>query len=111
MSYGTEMREQTNKTKSMLRVAEMKTLRTIVGKTRRDGVRNTDIKVQCGIHDIMRWGRQCRRHWYQHVRRMDENILQKIVLENKPPGSRPPKKWRDSRQFTSQEETQRQRQN
>lgn len=32
MTYGTEVRENTNKTKHMLRVAEMKTLRTIEGK-------------------------------------------------------------------------------
>ncbi|XP_056633913.1 uncharacterized protein LOC130443362 [Diorhabda sublineata] len=48
MTYGTEVREDTNKTKQMLRVAEMKTLRTIVGKTRRNRVRNTDVKEQCG---------------------------------------------------------------
>jgi len=32
MTYGIETRQETNKTKSMLRVAEMKTLRTIMGK-------------------------------------------------------------------------------
>ena len=30
-TYGTEVRKDTNKTKSMLRVGEMKTLRTTVG--------------------------------------------------------------------------------
>ncbi|XP_056633897.1 uncharacterized protein LOC130443348 [Diorhabda sublineata] len=114
MTYGTEVREDTNKTKQMLRVAEMKTLRTIEGKTRRDKVRNTDVKEQCEIHDIVRWGRQRKRQWY-NVRRMDENRLPRIVLENNPPGSRPPgrppKRWKDSWQFTSQEKMQRQLQN
>ncbi|XP_044760224.1 uncharacterized protein LOC123317680 [Coccinella septempunctata] len=114
MTYGTEVREDTVKTKHMLRVAEMKTLRTIVGKTKRDRVRNTDIREQCGIQDIVRWGRQRKRQWYNHVRRMDENRLPRIVLEN-PPGSRPPgrppKRWKDSWQSTSQEEMQRQLQN
>ncbi|XP_056630500.1 uncharacterized protein LOC130441040 [Diorhabda sublineata] len=63
MTYSTEVREDNNKTKQMLRVAEMKTLRTIVGKTRR------------GIQDIVRWGRQRNRQWYNHVRRMDKNRL------------------------------------
>ncbi|XP_057667260.1 uncharacterized protein LOC130900578 [Diorhabda carinulata] len=78
MTYGTEVREATNKTKQMLKVAEMKTLRSIVGKTRRDRIRNTDVKEQCGIQDIVRWGRQ-------RKRKQPRNIL-----ENNPPGSRPP---------------------
>ncbi|XP_057660722.1 uncharacterized protein LOC130896559 [Diorhabda carinulata] len=90
MTYGTEVREDTNQTKQMLRVAEMKTLRTIVGKTRRDRVGNIDVKEQCGIQDIVRWGRQHKRQWYNRIRRMDENRLPRIVLENNPPGSRPP---------------------
>ena len=47
ITYGTEMCEDTDKMKSILRVAEMKTWRMIVGKTRGDGVRNTDIREQC----------------------------------------------------------------
>ncbi|XP_060530090.1 uncharacterized protein LOC132704215 [Cylas formicarius] len=115
MTYGTEVREDTNKTKQMLRVAEIKTLRTIVGKTRRDRVRNTDVREQYGIQDIVRWRRQRKRQWYNHVRRMDDNRLPRIVLENNPPGprppGRPPKRWKDSWQSTSQEKMQRQLQN
>ncbi|XP_056639353.1 uncharacterized protein LOC130446869 [Diorhabda sublineata] len=115
ITYGTEVREDTNKTKKMLRVAEMKTLRTIVDKTRRDRVRNTDIKEQCGIQDTVRWGNQRKRQWYNHVRRMDENRLPRIVLVNNPLGSRPPgrppKRWKVSWQSTSQEKMQRQLQN
>jgi len=40
-TYGIETREETNKTKIMLRVAEMRTLSTIMGKTRIDRIRNT----------------------------------------------------------------------
>ncbi|XP_056641945.1 uncharacterized protein LOC130448553 [Diorhabda sublineata] len=78
-------------------------------------VRNTDVKEQCGIQDIVIWGRQRKRQWYNHVRRMDENRLPRIVLENNPPGSRPPgrppKRWKYSWQSTSQEKMQRQLQN
>ncbi|XP_056643880.1 uncharacterized protein LOC130449860 [Diorhabda sublineata] len=70
---------------------------------------------ECGIKDIVRWGRQRKRQWYNHVRRMDENRLPRIVLENNSPGSRPPgrppKRWKDSWQSTSQEKMQRQLQN
>ena len=76
MTYSTEVHQDTNKTKSMLSVAEVKTLKAIMGKTRRDRVRNTCIREQWGIQDTMRWGRQL----YDHVRGMDENRLLKIVL-------------------------------
>ena len=71
MTYVTEVDEDTNKTKSMQKVAEMKTLITLVGKTKRDRVRNTDTREHCEIQNTVRWSRQCRRQWYDHVRRMD----------------------------------------
>ncbi|XP_056636638.1 uncharacterized protein LOC130445137 [Diorhabda sublineata] len=64
MAYGIETREETNNRKSMLRVAEMKTLRTIVGKIRVDRIRNTGIRKQCAVQDIVRLGRQRKRYWY-----------------------------------------------
>jgi len=115
MAYGIETREETNKTKGMLRVAEMKTLRTIIGKTRIDRIRNTNIREQCGVQDIVRWGRQRKRYWYAHVRRMKEGRLPRIALEGKPIGKRaprkPPKRWKDSWQSTSQALIQRNLQN
>jgi len=49
MTYGIETREETNKTKRMLRVTKM--LRTIMGKTKIDRIRNTDIREQCGVQN------------------------------------------------------------
>ncbi|XP_056648796.1 uncharacterized protein LOC130453197 [Diorhabda sublineata] len=103
MTYGIETREETNKTKSVFRVAEMKTPRTIVGKTRVDRIRNTDIMEQCGVQDIVRWGRERKRYWYAHVRRMEENRLPRIVFKGKRKPRRPPKRWMNSWQSTSQE--------
>lgn len=54
MTYGIEAREETTKTKSMLRVTEMKTLRSILGKTRRDRVRNEVIRDECQVQDVVR---------------------------------------------------------
>jgi len=90
MTYGIETREETNKTKRMLRVAEMKTLRTILGKTRIDRIKNIDIREQCGVQDIIRWRRQRKRYWYTHVRRIEEGRLPRIALEGKPIGKRAP---------------------
>jgi len=92
MTYGIETIEETNKTKIMLRVAEMKTLRTIMGKTRIYRIRNTDIREQCGVQDIVRWGRQRKRYWYAHVRRMEEGRLPRTALEGKPIGKKSTRK-------------------
>jgi len=46
------------KKKRILRVVEMSVLRRIVGKTRRDHVRNTDIPY---LQDVVSWERQRRR--------------------------------------------------
>lgn len=107
MTYGIEVREETTKTKSMLRVAEMKILRSILGKTRRDRVRNDVIRDKCQVKDVVRWGRQRKREWHEHVERMTEDRLPRIAFQSRPAGDRPPgrppKRWKDSWQSTSQE--------
>jgi hypothetical protein len=107
MTYGIETRADTVRTKALLRTSEMRILRCITGKTLRDRIRNTEIRRMCEAEDIVRWGRQRRRGWRDHVNRMDTNRLPHIVSHGKPSGSRPrgrpPKRWRDSWQSTSQE--------
>ncbi|XP_056635477.1 uncharacterized protein LOC130444396 [Diorhabda sublineata] len=106
-----DLRSQINKTSALSRCLRD----NLVQPVHADRVRNPDVKEQYGIQDIVRWGRQRKRQWYNHVRRMEENRLARIVLENNPPGSRPPgrppKRWKDSWQSTSQEKMQRQLQN
>ena len=86
-----------------------------MGKTKRDLIRKTETSEKCGVYDIVRWGGQRKRYWYAHVRRMEENRLPRIALEGKPIGKRkpgrPPKRWKDSWQSTSQELIQRNLQN
>ena len=45
MTYAVETRPDTVKTKQMLNVTEMNTWRKIMGKTRRDRVRNEEIRA------------------------------------------------------------------
>jgi hypothetical protein len=104
MTYGIT---DTTITKNALRVSEMKTLRSIAGKTLRDRIRNTRVREICEVEDIVRWGRQRRRFWYAHVRRMDPFRLPHIALHGQPHGrrlpGRPPKRWIYSWESTSQE--------
>lgn len=50
---GLESRENINKTKIKLCSAGMKTPKTMVCKTRKDRIRNTDIRKQYEIQDIV----------------------------------------------------------
>jgi len=61
MTYGTEAGEKITKTKNMLRVTEMKTLRSILEKRRRDRVRNEVIRDECRVQNVVRWRRQRKR--------------------------------------------------
>ena len=85
-TYGTEVRENTDKTKSMPRMTEMMTPRTTVGKTRRD---NEKRRHQRAMRNT-RYG-EVGKTAYDHVGRMDENRIPKIALEGNSLGSRPDK--------------------
>uniref|UniRef100_A0AAR5QD25 Reverse transcriptase domain-containing protein n=1 Tax=Dendroctonus ponderosae TaxID=77166 RepID=A0AAR5QD25_DENPD len=110
LAFGIETRADTNKTKCMLRTAEMMTLRSIAGKTLRDRVRSVTIRQTCKVEDVIRWGRKCRRWWRDHVERMHPERIAKIASNVNPaakrPIGRPPKRWEDSWTSISQENQQ-----
>ena len=56
LTYAVETRADTSKTKQLLRTTEMNTLRTIIGKTRRDRVKNVDVRKECcEIQDVVKF--------------------------------------------------------
>ena len=87
--YGSESWALTNKTKSKIQAAEMKILRVIKGVTRRDRLRNVDIRDELGITSILDIVERNKLRWYGHVQRMEEDRLPKIMLEWTPQGRRP----------------------
>ena len=100
LTYAAETRADTSKTKQLLRTTEMNTLRTITGRTRRDRVRNSSIREECKINDIIKFARRRREEWNNHVTRAGSHNLIKIVRDSKPAGTRCPgrplKRWRES---------------
>ncbi|XP_044760249.1 uncharacterized protein LOC123317707 [Coccinella septempunctata] len=106
MTYSIETRADTAEAKRILRTTEKKALRSIAGKTLLDRIPNSQIRELCKVQDVVRWGRQRRRDWNQHVSRMDPQRLARIARDLKPLGKRPPgrpfNRWRDSWQSTSQ---------
>lgn len=98
--YGAEtwgMREDERK---KLNVFEMRCLRSMLGVTRMDRIRNEDIRERVGIRSELA-GRadQCALRWFGHMERMDEGRMTKQVMNscmsgNRPRG-RPRLRWKD----------------
>lgn len=107
MTYASETRADTSRTKQLMRTTEMNTLRAIVGVTRRDRVRNKDIREECKVRDVVRFVRGRRREWNDHIQRANDERLIRIVRDQRPLGrrdaGRPMKRWMESWISTSTE--------
>lgn len=87
----------TQRTKSKVQAAEMKVLRLIKGVTRRDRIRNEDIRRELGITAIIQVVEINRLRWHGHVMRMEEERLPRQTLtwipQGRRPVGRPRKRW------------------
>ena len=97
LTYAAETRTDTAKTREILEVCEMKSLRRIVGKTRMDRVKNQDIMEKCKIQKVSVWVQRRRTEWSA---RMSEERLLRKVHDNNLTGERrrdrPRKRWKDA---------------
>ena len=84
----------------ILEVTEMKTLRRIINRTRRDRMRNESIRETRGIQNITSWVQRRRTEWSMRVSRTAEDRLVREVHDGIPEGKRsrgrPMKRWRDA---------------
>jgi hypothetical protein len=87
--YGAESWTCTKREESKIQAMEMKFLREILGKTRRDKIKNDDIREQLKIDDIKYNIERNRLKWYGHVMRMADERIPKRTLEMKLRGRRP----------------------
>jgi hypothetical protein len=67
----------------------MKFLGGIMGKTRRERIRNTYIRGELKMDEIQNQIKRSRLRWFGHVKRMDEHRIPKRLLEMKISGRRP----------------------
>ena len=75
MTYGAECWAVTKKHENRLHVAEMRMLRWIRGKTRKDHVRNQIIQEEANVSQMSTFLREKRLNWYGHIRRGEEDNL------------------------------------
>ena len=84
----------------ILEITEMKTLKRITNKTRRDRMRNESIRETCGIQNITWWVQRGRTEWSMRIARMAGDWLVRKVHDGIPEGKRSRgrrmKRWRDA---------------
>ena len=75
----------------------MKMCRWACGHTRRDNVRNDDIREKLKAENITERCRKTRMRWFGHVKRRDQEYVGRKTLEMGPPGRRkrgiPKQRW------------------
>ena len=69
MSYGTECWAIKRHHAQKISVAEVRMLRWMCGNTRRDKVRNEDIRIEIDVTSIEENMRENHLRWFGHVRR------------------------------------------
>jgi hypothetical protein len=86
--YGTESLIILDKHKNKMQTSEMKYLRTVVGKTRRDQISNTKIRNQLKQQSVEVLMEKRTLGWYGHAVRTELERKSKLVLEARPTGGR-----------------------
>ena len=99
MTYGSESWTLTSKDRSRVQATEMRTLRTIAKRTRRDKIRNVTIRNQLGVASMMSKIEKGQLRWLGHLERMNYNRTAKQRWVWRPDGrrsrGRPRKRWSD----------------
>ena len=97
--YGAETWARTTKTDGQIEAAEMKFLRRVAGKTKRDMARSSRIREELNQQHIIKQLETKQLKWYGHVQRMPDERQTKKCVEARPwgkrPKGRPRKTWMD----------------
>ncbi|KAI8494201.1 hypothetical protein Bbelb_279610 [Branchiostoma belcheri] len=101
MTYGSETWALTSTQMEMLRVAQRKMERIMLGITLRDRKRNSWIRLQTGVTDIITAVNTAKHRWAGHVARLQDNRWTLRATEWTPREwrrrrGRPCTRWRDS---------------
>lgn len=98
--YSSETWTMTDKQKSKITTAEMRYLRRVVGKTRRDRVRNRSIRDDLELAPLVEDIKIKQLQWYGHLVRMSNERYPKKIFEMRCDGrrdrGRPRRKWEDN---------------
>lgn len=97
LTYGCESWNLTQRQRSRLQAAEMKYLRRVRGVTRRDRIRNTEIRKDLNVKPMAEFIEERQLGWWGHLQRMEGTRQVKRVWEakivKKKRRGRPRKTW------------------
>ena len=95
--YGSESWISTRPQESKIQAAEMRFLRRTKGCSRREQIRNEDIRRELNIYNLNEKVTEYRSKWKDHVERMPRERVPLKVLKYSPEGrrdvGRPRKRW------------------
>ena len=84
---------------SKLEVVDMGMSRWMLGLSRKDRVRNEEIRKRLGTTEMGKWCRQARLRRYGHVKRREDDYVGRRAMEMRMPGQRkrgrPKRRWLD----------------
>lgn len=99
LTYSSESWTLTTRLKSQIQAMEMRYLRKVIGKTRRDRVRNATVRRDLGVQPAIERITANQLRWYGHVTRMMEDRVAKTVYEARVEGrrrrGRPRRTWEE----------------
>lgn len=103
LTYGSENWSINRATKKKIETSEMKFLRSVAGLTLLDHQRNEHIRQQLNIFNLTEIIQRQKHNWFQHIRRMNDDRLPKVILNYEPRGhrnvGRPRTRWLDDINF------------
>jgi exonuclease III len=100
ITYGAETWTMKKRDESRVQAMEMKFLRSMVGKTRKDKIRNEAIRERVGVEKLQGRIENSRMRWYGHMKRMDQDRIPRRMHEMEMEGTRP--RGRPRRRWLSQ---------
>ncbi|KAJ4428996.1 hypothetical protein ANN_25992 [Periplaneta americana] len=88
LTYGSKSWIIKERDKSKLQAAEMRFLRRVKGCTRRDLIRNEDIRKELNIYNINEKVEDYEEKWKEHLSRMDNERIPALIQQYQPKGKR-----------------------
>jgi hypothetical protein len=87
--YGAKAWTGTKTEESKIQAAKMTFLTAIMGKTKKDRIRNAHIREELRMEDVQNQIEGNRLRWFRHVKRMDKHGTPNGLPEMKTAGKRP----------------------